>query len=117
MIDKLVARTGPLRDRTFRFTPARLVLGPTWLTAYRNLAILGAFTALSAVLIWPIFGPDYPPGVDTATFLHLSWVTKLAASGDLANPFNDPYWYGGFPYLETVSDRARTGSPAGRSGP
>ena len=100
MIDKLVARAGPLRGRTVHFPPARRLLGPGWLIAYRNLGILGAFSALSAVLVWPIFGPDYPPGVDTATFLHLSWVTKLAASGDLSNPFSDPYWYGGFPYLE-----------------
>ena len=100
VIDKLVARAAPLRDRTGRFPPARVMLRPAWLSAYRRLGILGAFSALSAVLIWPIFSPDYPPGVDTATFLHLSWVTKLAASGDLANPFNDPYWYGGFPYLE-----------------
>ena len=100
VIDKLVARAAPLRHRTVRFPPARVMLGPAWLTAYRGLGILGAFSALSAVLIWPIFGPDYPPGVDTPTFLHLSWVTKLAVSGDLANPFSDPYWYGGFPYLE-----------------
>ena len=66
---------------------------------YRHLALFGAFSILGAVLVWPIFGADYPPGVDTATFLHLSWVTKLAASGQLANPFQDPYWYGGFPYL------------------
>ncbi len=54
---------------------------------------------LALVLVWPILGPDFPPGVDTPTFLHLSWVTKMAASGKLANPFQDPYWYGGFPYL------------------
>ena len=54
---------------------------------------------MGAVLVWPIFGHDYPPGVDTPTFLHLSWVTNLAVSGQLADPFQDPYWYGGFSYL------------------
>jgi len=68
----------------------------SWL---RHLAVFGAFSLLGAMLVWPIFGSGYPPGVDTATFLHLSWVTKLAVSGQLANPFEDPYWYGGFPYL------------------
>ena len=65
----------------------------------RHLAVFAGFSCIGAVLIWPIFGPDYPSGVDTATFLHLSWVTKLAASGQLADPFQDPYWYGGFSYL------------------
>ena len=71
----------------------------SWVSAYRFLAIFAAFCILGAALVWPILGPGYPPGVDTATFLHLSWVTKLAASGQVADPFLDPYWYGGFPYL------------------
>jgi uncharacterized membrane protein len=54
---------------------------------------------LSALLLWPITTGDYPPGVDTPAFLHLSWIAELAVSGRLANPLEDPYWYGGFFYL------------------
>ena len=99
MLDKITARSGLLLDRTSQLLWGRLIAVSDWATAYRYLAIIGAFSLLGAVLVWPIFGPDYPPGVDTATFLHLSWVTKLAASGQLANPLVDPYWYGGFQYL------------------
>ena len=99
MLDKLTARIGPLLVRTSQYPASRLLLRPNLVALYRHCALLGAFSILGAILIWPIFGPDYPPGVDTATFLHLSWVTKLAASGALADPFQDPYWYGGFPYL------------------
>ena len=99
MLDKITARSGLLLDRTSQLPWGRLIAVSDWATAYRYLAIIGAFSLLGAVLVWPIFGPDYPPGVDTATFLHLSWVTKLAASGQLANPLVDPYWYGGFQYL------------------
>lgn len=52
------------------------------------------------VLAWPIFGSDFPPGVDSPTFLHLSWVTEQAIRGRLESAFVDPYWYGGFPYLK-----------------
>ena len=99
MLDKLAARTGLILDRTSQVPAGRLLLSPNWMAVYRHLAVFVAFSILGTVLIWPIFGSDYPPGVDTATFLHLSWVTKLAASGQLADPFQDPYWYGGFPYL------------------
>ena len=75
------------------------MLGCAGVGIFWHAAVLAGFSVLGVVLVWPIFGPDYPPGVDTPTFLHLSWVTKLAASGDLSNPFQDPYWYGGFPYL------------------
>ena len=99
MLDRLTARTGLLLDRTSQIPVARLILKQTFVPAYRNLAVFSAFSLLCTVLVWPIFGSDYPPGVDTATFLHLSWVTELAVSGQLADPFRDPYWYGGFPYL------------------
>lgn len=114
-LDKLTARTDLLLDRLMWGRGERregnplapipapwylvLLLRRSWLAIYRHLAVFSAFSILGAVLVWPIFGPDYPPGVDTPTFLHLSWVTKLAASGQLADPFQDPYWYGGFPYL------------------
>ena len=98
-LGKLGARPGPLLDRTSHLPVTKLLLGRKWMTLYRHLAVFGGFSILGTVLVWPIFGPDYPPGVDTATFLHLSWVTKLAASGQLADPFQDPYWYGGFSYL------------------
>ena len=77
----------------------RLLFSRGKLAAYGNLGTFVGFSALCTVLVWPIFGSGYPPGVDTATFLHLGWVTKLAASGQLADPFQDPYWYGGFSYL------------------
>ena len=99
MLAKLAARTGPLLGRTYQPPLGRLLLRRDWAASNGHLAIFGALALLCIVMIWPIFGSDYPPGVDTATFLHLSWVTKLAASGQLADPFQDPYWYGGFSYL------------------
>ena len=74
---------------------------PGWV--YRRVALLGGFSLLATVLLWPILGSDYPPGVDTPAFLHLSWVTSLAVKGQLAQPLQDPYWYGGFPYLVAYS--------------
>lgn len=57
---------------------------------------------LGVLLAWPALGADFPPGVDTPTFLHLSWVTRLALTGRLPNPLLDPFWYGGaFPYLQS----------------
>ena len=99
MLSKLTARIGLLLDQTSRYPVARVILARPSVAVYRHVAVLLAFSLLGALLIWPIFGADYPPGVDTATFLHLSWVTKLAASGQLADPFQDPYGYGGFSYL------------------
>ena len=64
-----------------------------------HLAVVLAFSALSALILWPITGGDYPPGVDTPAFLHLSWVADLALSGGLSDPSQDPFWYGGFFYL------------------
>ncbi len=74
---------------------------PGWV--YRRVALLGGFSLLATVLLWPILGSDYPPGVDTPAFLHLSWVTSLAVKGQLAQPLQDPYWYGGFPYMVAYS--------------
>ena len=99
MLDRLAARAGPLLNRASRLPLTGLAQRPRAIPIYRDFLIFAAFSILGAVIFWPILSGDYPPGVDTATFLHLSWVTKLAASGSLANPFQDPYWYGGFPYL------------------
>jgi hypothetical protein len=61
----------------------------------------GALGVLGVFLIWPVFGGDFPPGVDTPTFLHLAWVTRLALTGEISPPWVDPFWYGGrFPYLQ-----------------
>ena len=64
-----------------------------------HLGVMLGCTVIGAVLLWPITGGDYPPGVDTPTFLHLSWVAELAVSGELSDWTIDPYWYGGFYYL------------------
>ena len=64
-----------------------------------HLGIMVGCTAIGAFLLWPITGGDYPPGVDTPTFLHLSWLAELAVSGELSDWTQDPYWYGGFYYL------------------
>ena len=99
MLDKLAARTSLILDQASQYPVGRVLLSGTSIAVYRQAAVLAAFSLLATILVWPIFGSDYPPGVDTPTFLHLSWVTKLAASGGLADPFQDPYWYGGFSYL------------------
>lgn len=100
ILEKLAARTSPLLDQASQHPVGKFLLTQSRLKLVLHFAFFTTFSILGAVLIWPTFGGDYPPGVDTATFLHLSWVTKLAASGDLSNPFQDPYWYGGFPYLQ-----------------
>lgn len=41
----------------------------------------------------------FPPGVDTPTFLHMSWFTRETLRG--AGGLIDPYWYGGFPIFTT----------------
>lgn len=69
----------------------------------RHGAVASIFLALALVVGWPMLGGDFPPGVDTPTFLHLSWVTQQAVLGNLDKPFTDQYWYGGFPYLQAYS--------------
>jgi hypothetical protein len=56
------------------------------------------YAVVVGVLMWPMFGPGSPPGVDSPTFLHLGWVVDQALTGNLGSIFNDPYWYGGWPY-------------------
>ena len=67
--------------------------------AAMHLAVGVGFGVLAAFLLWPITGGDYPPGVDTPAFLHLSWVADLAFTGNLPDRLEDPFWYGGFNYL------------------
>ncbi|MEX2599347.1 MAG: hypothetical protein WD533_06795, partial [Dehalococcoidia bacterium] len=57
------------------------------------------FLLTALIVMWPMFGPGSPPGVDAPTFLHLSWMYHLAFTGQLDSLFLDPYWYGGFPYV------------------
>jgi hypothetical protein len=66
--------------------------------AVRHGLVLLIYTVAVGVLMWPMFGPGSPPGVDSPTFLHLGWVVELALTGHLASVFSDPYWYGGWPY-------------------
>ena len=99
LLNGFISRAGPALDRAARWPVAGLLFRRRTAALISRLAILGGFSIIGMILLWPIFGPDFPSGVDTATFLHLSWVTQLAASGQLADPFQDPYWYGGFSYL------------------
>ena len=60
----------------------------------------GLYVVAVTALMWPMFGPGTPPGVDSPTFLHLGWVTELALTGKLDSVLTDPFWYGGWPYLQ-----------------
>ena len=66
----------------------------------RHGAVVGLYVVTVIVLMWPMFGAGTPPGVDTPTFLHLAWVTELALTGKLGFTLSDPYWYGGWPYVQ-----------------
>ena len=99
MLDKLISRRAPLLTWAFQSPFGRFLVRPSLVRSYHPLVVLGSFFVLGLILLGAIFKGDYPPGVDSPTFLHLSWVTKTAASGNLSNPFQDPYWYDGFSYL------------------
>ncbi len=76
--------------------------------AVRRLALahgpaVGLFTVATLMLLWPMFRSGSPSGVDAPTFLHLAWVVERALTGGLDHLFTDPYWYGGFPYLQSYS--------------
>lgn len=98
MLDRAIQAIAGVSRNLARLFPIP-VLGKIPRVVQLYLALGIGFTALSVILLWPITGGDYPPGVDTATFLHLSWIADLAVSGQLENPLQDPYWYGGFFYL------------------
>ncbi|MBI4202904.1 MAG: hypothetical protein HY532_07330 [Chloroflexi bacterium] len=59
-------------------------------------ALVVAILAVAGLLVArSILRDGFPPGVDTPTFLHLSWFTRETLRG--AGGLIDPYWYGGFP--------------------
>jgi len=91
-------RSGTISGLAYQWGKWAITRFQTRADVYVHFAVAAGFVALSAVLLWPITGSDYPPGVDTPTFLHLSWVAELAISGELENALEDPYWYGGFFY-------------------
>ncbi len=66
--------------------------------ALRHGLVALIYVLVVGVLMWPMFGPGSPPGVDSPTFLHLGWVVDQALTGNLESVFTDPYWYSGWPY-------------------
>jgi len=66
--------------------------------AWRHGLVALAYAGFVTVLMWPMFGPGSPPGVDSPTFLHLGWVVDLALTGNLDSLLTDNFWYGGWPY-------------------
>ena len=62
--------------------------------------------ALTGVVVWvliPYFAAGDPPGVDAPSFLHFGWVFEQSLVGSGEAFLNDPWWYGGFPYLQAYS--------------
>lgn len=62
-----------------------------------------AIVALSFVVLAPYFAAGDPPGVDAPTFLHFAWVFEQSVLGSGSSFLNDPWWYGGLPYLQAYS--------------
>ena len=78
----------------------------TWLTSpdgarHYSFEIALAFIAIAALL--PYFATGDPPGVDAPTFLHFAWVFEQSLHGSSTGFLNDPWWYGGLPYLQAYS--------------
>lgn len=71
-----------------------------WLRAIRPdlIAIIG-LALLGVAVSHNVLGAGFPPGVDTPTFLHMSWFTQETLGG--RGGFTDPYWYGGFAIYTT----------------
>ncbi|MBI4201554.1 MAG: hypothetical protein HY532_00365 [Chloroflexi bacterium] len=68
--------------------------------SYRqDLLAAAAYLVIALAIGRNLLAAGYPPGVDTPTFLHLSWFTveTLQGRGGLI----DPYWYGGFSAFTT----------------
>ena len=61
---------------------------------YVDSSIVMAVSLVGLVVVRHLFLQGFPPGVDTPTFLHLSWFTRETLRG--AGGAVDPYWYGGF---------------------
>ena len=68
--------------------------------------VVGLYLLIGMAVMWPMFSPGNPPGVDAPTFLHLGWVLEKGLTGDWGVILNDPFWYGGYPYLEAYSPLA-----------
>lgn len=73
---------------------ARLRVQPASPGLRADLGVALGLALLAVAVAHRVLGEGYPPGVDTPTFLHLSWFTSetLQGRGGLV----DPYWYGGF---------------------
>jgi hypothetical protein len=78
---------------------ARRITKPSLVNAHTGAAAL--YILMGLVFLWPMFGPGSPPGIDAPTFLHMSWVTDRALGGNTDSFFTDPYWYSGFPFIQT----------------
>jgi hypothetical protein len=65
--------------------------------------VAGLYVLIAIAVMWPMFSAGNPPGVDAPTFLHLGWVLEKGLTGDWGVIFNDPFWYGGYPYIEAYS--------------
>ena len=74
------------------------VLRFPWRMTQRHYLVTAIYGFVVLVLMWPMFGPGSPPGVDSPTFLHLGWVVDQVLTGNLDSTFTDPYWYSGWPY-------------------
>lgn len=62
--------------------------------------VISSFILVGLILFWQYFSTGAPPGIDTPTFLHFSWLVEQSILGRNDAFLNDPYWYGGFPYLQ-----------------
>lgn len=65
----------------------------------KDLLVALAYALLTIALAHNVLAQGFPPGVDTPTFLHLSWFTSETLHG--RGGYTDPYWYGGFPAFTT----------------
>ena len=74
---------------------------PRWWTdawqrrSVRDVGVAMVLALLSVTAARNVLQDGFPPGVDTPTFLHMSWFTRETLLGN--GGLTDPYWYGGFP--------------------
>ncbi|MEE8442239.1 MAG: 6-pyruvoyl-tetrahydropterin synthase-related protein, partial [Dehalococcoidia bacterium] len=61
--------------------------------------VVVALSIVGLVVARHLLQDGFPPGVDTPTFLHMSWFTRETLLGD--GGLIDPYWYDGFPMFTT----------------
>ena len=85
---------------------ARLNAEPAQRLVRRHGWVAGLYVLIAIVVMWPMFSAGSPPGVDAPTFLHLGWVLEQGLTGNWGIILNDPFWYGGYPYLEAYSPLA-----------